>query len=98
MLDHLKTHPQIGILGPHTLNADGSHQSTRRRFPSLWTGIFESTWLTTLAPASIIDGYYMRDSDDKAILEVDWVQGSAMMLRRIKVYWQVIRSGLRAEA
>ena len=82
MLQYLESHPAVGILGPHTLNSDGSHQSTRRRFPSLLTGIFESTWLSALAPASIHDRYFMRDSDDNAILEVDWVQGSALMLRR----------------
>ena len=82
MLQFLESHPTVGILGPHTLNSDGSHQSTRRRFPSLLTGVFESTWLSTLAPAAIHDHYFMRDSDDSEILEVDWVQGSALMLRR----------------
>lgn len=82
MLQYLESHPTVGILGPHTLNSDGSHQSTRRRFPSVLTGVFESTWLSALAPAAIHEHYYMRDSDDDAILEVDWVQGSAMMLRR----------------
>ena len=50
MLDYLEAQPQVGILGPHTLNSDGSHQSTRRRFPTLMTGIFESTWLARWAP------------------------------------------------
>lgn len=82
MLEYLESHPAVGILGPHTFNSDGSHQSTRRRFPSLLTGVFESTWLSALAPAAIHNHYFMRDSDDNAILEVDWVQGSALMLRR----------------
>ena len=50
MLDYLLAHPAVGIVGPHTLNSDGSHQSTRRRFPTLMTGIFESTWLAPWAP------------------------------------------------
>lgn len=82
LLQYLEAHPAVGILGPHTLNTDGSHQSTRRRFPSLLTGIFESTWLAALAPTSVHDSYFMRETNDKAILEVDWVQGSALMLRR----------------
>lgn len=82
MLGYLRQHPGTGILGPHTLNTDGSHQSTRRRFPTLMTGIFESTWLSVLAPASVFDSYFMRDTEDDEILEVDWVQGSALMLRR----------------
>ncbi|MCY4073529.1 MAG: glycosyltransferase family 2 protein [Chloroflexi bacterium] len=82
MLGYLQQHPNTGILGPHTLNTDGSHQSTRRRFPTLMTGIFESSWLAALAPSSVFDSYFMRDTEDDAILEVDWVQGSALMLRR----------------
>lgn len=82
MLAYMQQHQDLGILGPHTLNTDGSHQSTRRRFPTLLTGIFESTWLAKLAPSSVFDSYFMRDTDDDDILEVDWVQGSALMLRR----------------
>ncbi len=88
MLGYMRQQPGVGILGPHTLNTDGSHQSTRRRFPTLLTGLFESAWLSVLAPASVFDSYFMRDTDDDAILEVDWAQGSALMLRR--AVWQEI--------
>lgn len=88
MLGYMRQQPGVGILGPHTLNTDGSHQSTRRRFPTLLTGLFESAWLSVLAPASVFDSYFMRDTDDDAILEVDWAQGSALMLRR--AVWQDI--------
>ena len=82
MLDYMDQHPDVGILGPHTLNTDGSHQSTRRRFPTLMTGLFESAWLSAYAPASVEAHYKMFDTDSHAILETDWVQGSAMMARR----------------
>ncbi len=82
MLDYMNRHPQVGILGPQTLNSDGTHQSTRRRFPTLLTGIYESTWLSAWAPASVMDRYLIRDSDNDDIMQVDWVQGSALMLRR----------------
>ncbi|MCY4020600.1 MAG: glycosyltransferase family 2 protein [Chloroflexi bacterium] len=82
MLGYLQRQPGTGIVGPHTLNTDGSHQSTRRRFPTLMTGIFESSWLAALAPRSVFDSYFMRDTSDDDILEVDWVQGSALMMRR----------------
>ncbi|MBK8025678.1 MAG: glycosyltransferase family 2 protein [Chloroflexi bacterium] len=88
MLDFLKTHPQTGIVGPHTLNSDGTTQSTRRRFPTLLTSLFESTWLQSLAPQSVLDRYYVRDGSDDATLDVDWVQGSALMARR-QVYEQI---------
>ena len=82
MLDYMDQHPDVGILGPRTLNTDGSHQSTRRRFPTLMTGLFESAWLSAYAPASVETRYRMLDTADDAILEADWVQGSAMMVRR----------------
>lgn len=88
MVAYLDANPPVGIVGPHTLNSDGSHQSTRRRFPRLLTAIFESTWLQALAPRRILDHYYVRDLADDATGEVDWVQGSALMMRR-EVYEQI---------
>ena len=82
MLDYMSRHSRTGILGPHTLNSDGSHQSTRRRFPTLLTGIFESTWLSAWAPAAVERSYRMLDKRDDDIVEADWVQGSALLLRR----------------
>lgn len=82
MLNYMTRHPRAGILGPHTLNSDGSHQSTRRRFPTLLTGIFESTWLSAWAPSAVEEDYRMLDTRDDDILQADWVQGSALLLRR----------------
>ena len=82
MHSYLQQHPAVGIIGPHTFNSDGSHQSTRRRFPTLTTALFESTWLAAYAPPAVERDYRLLDSDDRAILDVDWVQGSAMMVRR----------------
>ena len=82
LVDYLKTNPEVGVVGPHTLNSDGSHQSTRRRFPTLMTGVFESTWLAAAAPAGVERDYRLLDFDDDDIVPVDWVQGSALMLRR----------------
>jgi N-acetylglucosaminyl-diphospho-decaprenol L-rhamnosyltransferase len=88
MAAHLDAHPDVGIVGPYTLNSDGTAQSTRRRFPTLLTGMFESTWLQPLAPRRLLDRYYVRDIADADTADVDWVQGSALMLRR-EVYAQI---------
>jgi GT2 family glycosyltransferase len=82
MIAFLDSHPALGILGPHTLNTDGSYQSTRRRFPTLLTALFESTWLQPIAPKNLLDHYYVNDAPESATVEVDWVQGSALMARR----------------
>ena len=88
MVAYLDANPGVGILGPHTLNTDGSAQSTRRRFPTLATAFFESTWLQSFAPKSLLDRYYVADAPDDAVVDVDWVQGSALIARR-EVYEQI---------
>ncbi len=88
MVDYLEAHADVGMLGPELLNDDGSHQSSRRRFPTLLTGLFESTWLQPCAPKRILRRYYVEDLDVGVSAEVDWVKGAAMVTRR-SVYAQV---------
>lgn len=75
-------HPDVGIVGPQLLNPDGSVQSSRRRFPTLATALFESTWLQPYAPRRLLARYYVLDRPDDEIQEVDWVTGAALMARR----------------
>ncbi|GAB4443182.1 MAG: glycosyltransferase family 2 protein [Anaerolineae bacterium] len=82
MVRYLDAHPDVGAVGPHTLGSDGATQSTRRRFPTLATALFESTWLQPYAPRRLLDRYYVVGPPDDATLDVDWVQGSALMVRR----------------
>jgi N-acetylglucosaminyl-diphospho-decaprenol L-rhamnosyltransferase len=90
MIVYMDAHPDVGILGPHTLNTDGTTQSTRRRFPTATVALFESTWLQPYAPASLLDHYYVKNTPDDGVFEVDWVQGSALLARR-EVYEQIGR-------
>lgn len=82
MRDYLEANPQVGALGPQVLYPGGAVQSTRRRFPTLATGFFESTWLRSLAPRSLMRRYYAQDLPDEAVAEVDWVVGAALFVRR----------------
>jgi N-acetylglucosaminyl-diphospho-decaprenol L-rhamnosyltransferase len=75
-------HPDVGVIGPQLLNPDGSVQSSRRRFPTLATALFESTWLQPYAPRSLLERYYVLDRPDDAVLDVGWLQGAALMARR----------------
>ena len=88
MIGYMDANPTVGILGPHTLNTDGTTQSTRRRFPSLALGFIESTWLQNFAPQHMLDHYYATDVADDSVSDVDWVQGSALLARR-EVYTQI---------
>jgi len=75
-------HPDVGVVGPQLLNPDGSVQSSRRRFPTLATAFFESTWLQPYAPRRLLERYCVLDRPDGAVLDVDWVKGAALMARR----------------
>jgi len=88
LVSYLDDNPDVGIVGPNTLNADGSTQSSRRRFPTVATGLLESTWLQPIAPKALLDRYYVRDAPDDATLDVDWVQGHALMARR-EIYAEI---------
>lgn len=92
MVAYADENPDVGVVGPQLLNddadkcpgADGcpSVQSSRRRFPTLATAFFESTWLQPCAPRRLLARYYVQDQPDDATLDVDWVKGAALMARR----------------
>lgn len=88
MVAYLDQNPDVGIVGPHTLNTDGSTQSSRRRFPTVPTGFLESTWVQPLAPRSLLDWYTVAGANDRATFDVDWVQGHALLARH-DVYDQI---------
>ncbi len=82
MLTYMDAHPEVGVLGPGLVYADGAPQATRRRFPTLLTGFFESTWLQGWAPRGLLDRYYARDLPPDEPVEVDWLVGAALLVRR----------------
>ena len=82
MVAYADAHSDVGVVGPQLLNPDGSVQSSRRRFPTLMTGLFESTWLEPLAPRDVLRRYYVLDQPDGAIQEVDWLFGACFLVRR----------------
>jgi GT2 family glycosyltransferase len=75
-------HLDVGVVGPQLLNSDGSVQSSRRRFPTLATAFFESTWLQPYVPRRLLERYYVGDQPDDRVQDVDWLMGAALMARR----------------
>ncbi len=82
MVAFADAHPDVGVVGPQLLNPDGTVQSSRRRFPTLATALFESTWLQPYAPRRLLGRYYVLDRPDDEVQDVDWVTGAALMARR----------------
>jgi GT2 family glycosyltransferase len=82
MVDYLEANPGVGVVGGQLLNPDGTVQSSRRRFPTIATAFFESTWLQPVAPKKILRHYYAEDVADDETADVDWVKGACLMTRR----------------
>ncbi len=82
MVTYLENHLDVGVVGAQLLNDDGSVQSSRRRFPTLTTAFFESTWLQAHAPQRILHRYYALDMADDQTADVDWVMGACLMTRQ----------------
>jgi N-acetylglucosaminyl-diphospho-decaprenol L-rhamnosyltransferase len=84
MLDHIRSDSSIGILGPKVLNSDQTIQYSCRRFPTVWSGLFNRySLLTRLFPNNRYSrDYLMLDYDHNFIRPVDWVSGCCMMMCR----------------
>lgn len=84
MVTYLKSHKEIGVLGPKILNMDKTLQYSCRSFPDVWTGLFNRySLITKLVPNNYFTAkYLLTDFDHNEVREVDWVSGSCMMVSR----------------
>ncbi len=82
MIRFLQAHPEVGLVGPQLRYGDGTYQSSRRRFPTLWTALWESTLLGQWFPQNPwLRRYHLADTPDDETQRVDWVNGACMLLR-----------------
>ncbi len=81
LVAYIRDHPRAGMVGPLLLNADGTVQPSRRRFPTLPVLFLESTWLEGLAPRAVAR-YHLADRPAGEEQPVDWITGAAMLTRR----------------
>lgn len=84
MRDHMDVHPDIGALGARLLNTDGTVQLSCRSFPSYRTVLFHRySLMTRLFPRNRYSAeYLMTDTNHDETMDVDWVSGACMMVRR----------------
>ncbi|MCE5328887.1 glycosyltransferase [bacterium] len=74
---------KIGIIGVKTINADNTLQYSCRSFPTIARQFFESYFLFKLFRRSRLFGsYFMTWWDHQSNMEVDWVAGSFMFIRK----------------
>ena len=82
----LDSNPNVGMVGPQLRYGDHSWQNNRRRFPTRWTGFWESTWLGRCWPNNPwTRQMHMVDYPANQPHEADWLMGSAMLTRRTAI-------------
>jgi GT2 family glycosyltransferase len=78
----LDARPQLVAAGPRLRYADGSVQSSRRRFPTRLTFFWESTPLERLWPANPwARRYHCADLPHSHTQYVEWLVGAALLVR-----------------
>jgi len=79
LLEHLETHPDIGLCGPRLCFEDGTMQNSFRRFPLVHTKILRRI-NTKWAEELLKNEYYMPRA--QLPYEVDYVIGACQLIRR----------------
>jgi GT2 family glycosyltransferase len=79
----MDSHPKIGLTGPKILNPNLTLQYSCYRFPSFWQPLFSRTKLGEGKLGKKMNAnFLMLDFDHEETQPVDWVMGSAMMIRQ----------------
>ncbi len=81
MVDHLKTHPTAGVLGPKLVYSDGSRQLTCGPPLSIVHSISESFRLHNLSRRLFGGSHYMS-WDHESPKEVGWVSGGCLLIEK----------------
>ena len=82
LLDYLRSHSDVGLIGPKLLYPDGTLQYSCAHFPSFFMPILRRTFLGDYFKKSR-DGFMMTDFNHNEIKEVDWLMGSCLMFKKI---------------
>jgi N-acetylglucosaminyl-diphospho-decaprenol L-rhamnosyltransferase len=80
--EFVQQHPRCGIAGPQMLNADGSWQPTRRRFPTVSGTVLRRTPLRRLPRLGEQRRHYQLDERPDEPVQADWLLGAFQLQRR----------------
>ena len=81
LYDYANNDKNIGLIGPKLFYPDGKIQNSCYHFPNLLIPFFRRTFLSKFAKG-YLDYYLMKNTDLSKPLEVDWIMGSCLLVRR----------------
>jgi len=83
MMEFLRKHHEIGIIGPRLLNFDGTPQDSAFRFYTPMTIVYRRTLLRKFSFArKHLKRFVYKDKDMHKAQCVDWIMGSALLVSR----------------
>ncbi len=83
MINLLEDNPDIGLVGPTLLNFNSKTQQSCFRFYTPLTVVCRRTFLGKFPYfKSLLNKFLLKDKDLTKLQDVDWVMGSAMLIRR----------------
>jgi N-acetylglucosaminyl-diphospho-decaprenol L-rhamnosyltransferase len=82
MLKALADRPDVGVLGPRLVNPDGSTYPSCRVVPELGVAVGHAIFGLFSDNNRFTRAYKLMDVDHTSELEVEWVSGAAMLVRR----------------
>jgi len=83
MLDYMKKHLDIGMLGPKMLNFNGTYQNTFFSYYRPSTILARRSFLGRFGRfRKALDNFLMSNADPQKIQTPDWLMGSALMISR----------------
>lgn len=82
MLKQIRRLPEVGVLGPRLINPDGTVYPSCRVVPGLGTALGHAVFGLFTDNNRFTRAYKLMDFDHDSELEVEWVSGAAMLVRR----------------
>lgn len=82
MVSYLKSHPDVGIVGPKYINAENKTERTSSESPTPLKAAVALTFLNKLFPnTQVSKKYWMKDWNRESTTEAEVVSGAALMVR-----------------
>lgn len=83
MVHYMDLHPEVGVLGPKTLNGDMSLRKNCQRLPTLWNRFCHAMYLHKIFPnVPFFENVFMIHFDHQSTIECQSLPGCYLMLRR----------------